>query len=193
VGNAPAGVAPTSTAPSPRPVRSPEEIRREVAQRMATGKRFEAESKWREARAEFAAALALDPVNFDCKELLDQMQAKVDEDTKVRGGLDEAKRAFADKDYQGALWKLYRLPRDPRLGDIDLYIRNSWYNWAIVALKGGDATDAKQKLKEALDADPEDAEAATLMEVAERYTARSKDRAFYSYVDALRYRAFEQK
>lgn len=191
---APANVPPVVTSqPAPRPVRSPAEIRAEVVQRMANGRRFQSESKWQEARGEFAAALALDPVNFECKELLDQMQAKVDEDTKVRAGLDEAKRAFADKDYQGALWKLYRLPRDPRLGNIDLYIRNAWFNWAIVGLKGGDATDAKQKLNEVLQADPEDADAAKLMEVAEKFSARAKDRVYYSYVDSLRYRTFDQK
>lgn len=191
---APANAPPVVTStPAPRPVRSPAEIRAEVVQRMANGRRFQSESKWQEARGEFAAALALDPVNFECKELLDQMQAKVDEDTKVRAGLDEAKRAFADKDYQGALWKLYRLPRDPRLGNIDLYIRNAWFNWAIVGLKGGDATDAKQKLNEVLQADAGDADAEKLMEVAEKYSARAKDRVYYSYVDSLRYRSFDQK
>jgi hypothetical protein len=160
---------------------------------MAMGRRFQAESKWPEARGEFAAAFALDPVNFECKELLDQMQAKVDEDTKVRAGLEEAKHAFADKDYQGALWKLYRLPKDPRLGNVDLYIRNCWFNWAIIGLKGGDATDAKQKLTETLSADPDDADAQKLMDVAERYSSRSKDRVYYSFVDTLRFRAFDQK
>jgi tetratricopeptide (TPR) repeat protein len=191
----PAAAAPPSVAPPPppKPVRSAAELRAEVAQHMALGRRFQAESKWQEARGEFAAAFALDPVNFECKELLDHMQAKVDEDTKVRGGLDEAKRAFADKDYQGALWKLYRLPRDPRLGNIDLYIRNAWFNWAIVGLKGGDATDAKQKLTETLSADPDDADAQKLMDVAERYSARAKDRAYYSFVDTLRFRPFDQK
>ncbi|HUD73077.1 MAG TPA: hypothetical protein VMQ62_14045 [Dongiaceae bacterium] len=192
------GAAPTAppavaTTPAPKPVRNAAEVRAEVAQHMALGRRFQAESKWQEARGEFAAAFALDPVNFECKELLDQMQVKVDEDTKVRAGLDEAKRAFADKDYQGALWKLYRLPRDPRLGNIDLYIRNAWFNWAIIGLKGGDATDAKQKLTETLTADPNDADAQKLMDVAERYSARAKDRVYYSFVDTLRFRPFDQK
>jgi len=149
--------------------------------------------KWQEARAELAAALALDPVNFECKEMLDQVQAKVDEEVKVTRDLDEAKHAFADKDYQACLWKLYRLPRDPRLGDIDLYIRNAWFNWAVVGLKGGDATDARQKLSEVLTADPGDAEAKKMLDVAERYSSRAKDRVFYSFTDTLRFRAFDQK
>jgi predicted Zn-dependent protease len=168
-------------------------LRREAARHLADGRRLMAGEKWQEARAELAAALALDPVNFECKEMLDQVQAKVDEEVKVTRDLDEARRAFADKDYQGALWKLYRLPRDPRLGNIDVYIRNAWFNWAVVGLKGGDATDARQKLTEVLTVDPGDAEAKKMMDVADRYSSRSKDRVFYSFTDSLRFRAFDQK
>jgi len=180
--------------PAPAPTRpSPEALRREAARHLADGRRLMAAEKWSEARSELAAALALDPVNFECKEMLDQVQAKVDEEVKVSRDLDEARHAFADKDYQASLWKLYRLPRDPRLGDIDVHIRNAWFNWAVVGLKGGDATDARQKLTEVLTADPGDAEAQKLMGVAERYSSRAKDRVFYSFVDNLRFRAFDQK
>jgi hypothetical protein len=180
--------------PAPGPARpSPEELRREATRHLADGRRLMAAEKWQEARAELAAALALDPVNFECKEMLDQVQAKVDEEVKVTRDLDEARRAFTDKDYQGCLWKLYRLPRDPRLGNIDVYIRNAWYNWAVVGLKGGDATDARQKLTEVLTVDPGDGEAKKMLDVAERYSSRAKDRLFYSFTDTLRSRAFDQK
>jgi len=196
------GAAPSEThaavepppAPAPAPPRpSPEELRREATRHLADGRRLMAAQKWQEARTELAAALALDPVNFECKEMLDQVQSKVDEEVKVTRELDEARRAFADKDYQGCLWKLYRLPRDPRLGDIDVYIRNAWFNWAVVGLKGGDATDARQKLTEVLTADPGDADAKKMLDVAERYASRAKDRVFYSFTDTLRFRAFDQK
>jgi tetratricopeptide (TPR) repeat protein len=160
---------------------------------MAEGKRLMALEKWQEAHSEFASVLALDPMSFESRELLDKTQVKIDQDLKVRKDLDEARHAFEDKDYQGALWKLYRLPHDPRLGDIDLRIRNAWFNWAVVGLKGGDAVDAKQKLTEVLQADPGDADARKMMEVAERYAARQKDRTFYSFVDTLRFRTFDQK
>jgi tetratricopeptide (TPR) repeat protein len=177
--------------PPPRP-RSPEELRAEVLRHMTEGRRMVAAEKWREARDEFAAVIALDPVNFEGKELLDQAQIRYDQEVKVRKDLDEAKSSFEDKNYQGALWKLYRLPRDPRLGDIDRAIRNSWYNWAVMCLKNGDATNALQKLNEALSADPDDADAVKLQEVATRYASKPKDKVFYSYADALKYRAFDQ-
>lgn len=186
--------APPAPAPQPPPrPKSPEELRAEVAHHMSEGHRFVAAQKWREARDEFAAVIALDPVNFQAKELLDQSQVHVNEETKVRQDMDQARSAFDSKDYQGALWKLYRLPRDPRLGDIDRMIRNSWFNWAVMGLKNGDATNALQKLSEALAVDPEDADATKLQEVAARYASKPKDKIFYSFVDTLKYRAFDQK
>ena len=185
-----AAVPAPSAPPAPR---SLEEVKRESARHMAEGKRLMALEKWQEAHAEFANVLALDPMSFESRELLDKTQVKIDQDLKVKKDLDEARHAFEDKDYQGALWKLYRLPHDPRLGDIDLRIRNAWFNWAVVGLKGGDAVDAKQKLTEVLQADPGDADARKMMEVAERYAARPKDRTFYSFVDTLRFRTFDQK
>ncbi|HZM71693.1 MAG TPA: hypothetical protein VFB95_15130 [Candidatus Cryosericum sp.] len=194
VAPAPREVAPPAppAEPPPRP-KSPEEVRAEVAQHMSEGRRFVAAQKWREARDEFAAVIALDPVNFQAKELLDQSQVHVNEETKVRQDVEQARGAFEGKDYQGALWKLYRLPRDPRLGDVDRAIRNAWFNWAVMGLKNGDATNALQKLSEALSVDPDDADAAKLQEVAERYASKPKDKIFYSFVDSLKYRAFDQR
>ncbi len=192
-----APAAPVENAPATAPEivvrpKSPEDLNREVARHMAEGRRFMALEKWREARSEFAGALALDPVNFESKELLDQTQTHVDQELKVQKELDEAKHAFTDKDYQGALWKLYRLPKSPVVGNVDLYIRNAWFNWAVVGLKGGDATDARQKLTEVLSTDPSDAEAQKLQEIAVRYASKPKDRIYYSFVDTLHFRAFDQ-
>jgi hypothetical protein len=190
VGGAP-GVA--SAPPAPPPPRSLEEVKRESARHMVEGKRLMALEKWQEAHAEFATVLALDPMSFESRELLDKTQVKIDQDLKIKKDLDEARHAFEDKDFQGALWKLYRLPHDPRLGDIDVRIRNAWFNWAVVGMKGGDAVDSKQKLTEVLQVDPGDNDAKKMMEVAERYAARPKDRTFYSFVDTLRFRTFDQK
>jgi hypothetical protein len=192
---APDAASPDAPAAAPEIVvrpKSPEDLKHEVARHMADGKRFAALEKWREARSEFASALALDPVNFECKELLDQTQTHVDQELKVQKELDEAKQAFNDKDYQGALWKLYRLPKSPVIGNVDLYIRNAWFNWAVVGLKGGDATDARQKLTEVLSADPSDAEAQKLQEIAVRYASKPKDHIYYSFVDTLHFRVFNQ-
>jgi len=188
-GQAPAA-APAPAAARPR---TAEELRAETAQHLSAGRAFLAQEKWQDARRELAAALALDPVNFECKEMLQKAQAKVDQDTKVNQEFDEARALFQDKDYQGALWKLYRLPKDPRYGNLDVPIANSWYNWAVVALKGGDATTAIQKLNEVLQVNADDAGARKMMDVASQYQARAKDKGFYSFVDTLRFRSFDGK
>jgi len=177
-------------APPPIP---PEEMRRRVAAFMADGRRLVAAGKWREARAKLSAAIALDPANFEAKDLLDRTQAKIDEDQRLLDDFDSAKKAFTDKDYENALRKYYRLPRDKGLGDIDRYIRNAWFNWAVVSMKAGNATDALLKLKELLEVDPDDAEALKLQEVGEHYVSRAKDRVYYAFTDTLRLRAFDQK
>ncbi|HEV8700557.1 MAG TPA: hypothetical protein VGV60_04725 [Candidatus Polarisedimenticolia bacterium] len=175
------------------PALSPEEARRKIASFTADGRRLIAEGKWREARAKLNAVLALDPANIEVKELVDQAQTKIDDEQKLQDEFDSVKSLMAEKDYENALRKLYRLPRDKGLGDIDLYIRNAWYNWAATLMKAGNSRDALQKLSECLTVDPDDAQALKLQEVAEKYTTRAKDRVYYAFADALVLRDLGQK
>jgi len=175
------------------PQLSPEEARRKITAYTADGRRLMGIGKWREARAKLQAVLALDPANIEVKGLADQAQAKIDEDQKLQDEFDSVKKLYADKDYENALRKLYSLPRDKGLGDIDLYIRNAWFDWAVVLMKAGNAKDAQQKLSESLTVDPDDASALKLQEVAERYTNRAKDRVYYAFTDSLSLRGLDQK
>ncbi len=175
------------------PAMSKEEMQRKIAAYTADGRRMIGLGKWREARAKLNAVLALDPANLEVKELADQAQAKIDDDQKLQDEFDSTKKLYADKDYENALRKLYRLPRDKGLGDIDLYIRNSWYNWALVLMKAGNSKDALAKLSEELTVDPDDASALKLQEVAEKYMNRAKDRTYYAFTDGLALRALDQK
>lgn len=177
----------------PTPQLSPEEIHRRVAVFTADGRRLLAQGKWREARAKLNAAQALDPANFQIKELTDQAQAKIDAEQQVQDEFDSMKKMFDEKEYEKALFKLYRLPRDRNLGDIDRYIRNGWYNWAATLMKAGNPTDALRKLSEALDVDPDDAAALQIQEVAERYRARAKDATYWAYCDKLKLRTLDQR
>jgi tetratricopeptide (TPR) repeat protein len=196
--SAPARTAAPPAPPEPiKPVQQralpPEEAHRRVASFTADGRRLMAEGKWHEARAKLNAALALDPANIGIKELADQTQAKIDEEQHLLDDFESAKKFFSDKDYENALRKFYRLPRDKGLGDIDRYIRNSWFNWAATSMKAGNATDALVKLKELLEVDPDDAEALKLQEVAEHYVSKAKDRVYYAFTDTLHLRTFDQK
>jgi tetratricopeptide (TPR) repeat protein len=172
---------------------SPAEIRRRLAYYSSDGRRLMSLGKLREARAKFNAALALDPADFELKELVDQVQSKIDEEQHLLDDFESAKQFFNDRDYENALRKLYRLPRDKGLGDIDLYIRNAWYNWAVIAAKGGNATDTLKKLQELLEVDPDDADALKLQEVAEHYLSRAKDRVYYAFAEKLKLRAIDQR
>jgi tetratricopeptide (TPR) repeat protein len=200
VGANPAGTSAPATAPSNEPIKppaapalSPEEARRKIASFTADGRRLVGEGKWREARAKLTAVLALDPANIEVKELLDRAQAKIDDEQKLQDEFDSVKSLMAEKDYENTLRKLYRLPRDKGLGDIDLYIRNAWFNWAVTLMKAGNSRDALQKLSECLTVDPDDAQALKLQEVAEKYTARAKDRVYYAFADGLVLRELGQK
>jgi len=196
-----AGAAPSKAAPqSSEPIKPPtvpalskEETQRRIAVYTADGRRLLGLGKWREARAKLNAVLALDPANIGVKDLADKAQAKIDDDQKLMDEFDSTKRLYADKDYENALRKLYRLPRDKGLGDIDLYIRNSWYNWAVALLRAGNTKDAQVKLSEELAVDPDDASALKLQEVAEKYSNRAKDRTYYAFTDGLTPRAFDQR
>ena len=179
--------------PETQPNLPKEEIHRRVSAYTADGRRLVAAGRWREARAKLNAVLALDPANLEVKELADKAQAKIDENQQLQDEFDSTKNLYTEKDYANALRKLYRLPRDKGLGDIDLYIRNSWYNWAVVLMKAGNSKEALVKLSEELAVDPDDAAALKLQEVAEKYLNRAKDRTYYAYTDSLVLRNIDQR
>ena len=185
--------APTGPIKPATPPMSKEEMQRKITAYSADGRRLLGMGKWREARAKFNAVLALDPANMEVKDMADKAQAKIDEDQALQNEFDSTKSAFDDKDYENALRLLYRLPRDKGLGDIDRYIRNAWYNWAVVLLKAGNSRDALVKLSESLTIDPDDAQALKLQDVAERYTNRAKDRTYYAFTDSLTLRNLDQR
>jgi tetratricopeptide (TPR) repeat protein len=185
-------------APQPRPrpqvlALTPEEAVREVAVKMREGQSLLDRGRFVEAAQAYSRVLALDPANLEAKEKLDLAKGKVLEQTRLEEDLQAAKNFFMDRDYESALRKFYRLPKDRNLGEIDLFVRNAWYNWAVMSLKGGNCTEAQQRLQEALTIDPGDADATKQMEVAERYRDRPKDRVFYAYVERLTYRTLNQR
>jgi tetratricopeptide (TPR) repeat protein len=124
---------------------------------------------------------------------MDQAAARVQEQRRLEEDLQTAKDFFVEKDYESALRKFYRLPRDRNLGEIELFIRNAWYNWAVVSMKGGNCPEALQRLGEVLTLDPDDEDALKQKEVAEHYRDRPKDRVFYAYTDRLTYRTLNQR
>ena len=139
------------------------------------------------------AAMALDPFNLQVRKLADRADAEIAEQEDLLREFGEVRRMFDGKDYQGTLWKLYRIRRDPALGNVDRYIRNAWYNWAALSMKAGNNGDALEKIGEALATDPKDGDARKLQGFTERYAARAKDNVYYAFADAIELRLIDQK
>jgi len=188
-----AGPALPGASAAPAGPLSPEEAQREIAALFATGKTQMKKNDYEEAVATFSKILDLDPANLEAKEHFDEAASKVLEQKKLEEDLQTGKQFFVEKDYESALRKFYRLPKDRNLGEVDLFIRNAWFNWAVVSMKGGNCVEALARLEEALTLNPDDQDAVKLREVAENYRDRPKDKVFYAYVDRLTYRTLNQK
>ena len=185
--------APGVTAPAGSPTLTPEEARKEISRLSREGKRLMEQGDYRGAAVAFSQVLDLDAANLDIKEQLDEATAKILEQKRLEEDVQTGKDLFLEKDYESALRKFYRLPHDRNLGNLDLFIRNAWYNWGVISLKAGNCPDALQRLQEALTVDPGDSDAHKQQEVADHYKDRPKDRAFYAYVDRLSLRTLDQK
>jgi tetratricopeptide (TPR) repeat protein len=171
---------------------SPQEVEQRIEGHLSRGRRLLAREDWQGARKEMRAAMALDPFNLQVRTLSDRADAKIEEQEELLREFGEVRRMFDAKDYQGTLWKLYRIRRDPALGNVERYIRNSWYNWAAVSMRAGNNGDALEKIGEALATDPKDAEARKLQGFAERYAARAKDDVYYAFADTIELRSIDQ-
>jgi tetratricopeptide (TPR) repeat protein len=187
------GLPARQTHPETPSAASAEDRQRLLESHLVKGRSLMAKGDWRGARDEAAAAVRLDPLNPTARELEERAQAGLDKQQRLLEMFNEVRGLFEEKDYQSTLWKLYRLPREPVFGDLDLCIRNAWYNWGIASLKAGNVTDALQKISEALATDPDDHEAMKLRDFAESYTAKARDRSYFAFTDNLAIRRIDQK
>ena len=172
---------------------TPAQVQRRIETHLTKGRRLMAAGNWRGVRDEMKAAMALDPFNLDVRDLADRAQEKIAAEEKIQKQFDDARRLFDTRDYQNALWKLYRVPRDKAPGDVDRAIRNAWFNWAVVLMKAGSNAGALEKIGEALAVDPRDAEALKFQGFAERYSSRAKDPLYYEFANGIRLRSLDRK
>jgi tetratricopeptide (TPR) repeat protein len=172
---------------------SPQDVERRVAGHLIRGRQLLASEQWQELRKEMRTAMALDPFNLQVRELADRAQARIDEQEKLLHEFGEVRRMYDQHDYQSVLWKLYRMPRDSTIGDVDRFIRNAWYNWAAMSMKSGNNQDALEKIGEALASDPKDAPALKLQAFAQRYASRAKDALYFAFAEELALRSIDQE
>lgn len=93
---------------------------------------------------------------------------------------------FKEREYSTILPNLWRQrERDTGNHDVNQLIADSYYNLALVDLQRGDPVAAADKLKDALEVDPENEDLLRLQLFAESYTGRSQDLLYLIFVKYL--------
>lgn len=147
--------------------------------------------RYQQAQDILRGAMALDPVNFPLKDLLDKVNGKLAGEKRDRETVDTARSAFKDGDFEIALRKLYRSSTGAEREPTRTYIRNSWFNWGLQLMRAGNCSEAVKKLQEALAIDPENQETLKLESVADRYSRQVRDKIFYAFIDQIQIRTME--
>ena len=145
-----------------------------------------------EAVAAFEWAIQLDPMNAEIGSWLEKSLDMQEANQQVRQEHQRAVSAFNKKDFAEALRAFYRLQAQEPDGPYGAYIANSWFNWGLKLLAGGNLREAEAKLDEALAANPDDTEAAEVKQLISTYRDRAKDRLFFLRIEALHYRPIDR-
>jgi tetratricopeptide (TPR) repeat protein len=188
--------APQGDDPAPAPAAQRPSLPTDPAAREAMARRKFPEAKRLAVAGDLAGAreillavLELDPVMFEARDLMDEVEKQIAEERRFDTDVQTVIQAFESGDYRSALWKMYRLQESfPETRVWDRNIAAAWYNWGVLLLKAGNPREAADKFNEALGIDSQDREATRQLAVAERYRVRPKDQAFFAYVEALNMR-----
>jgi tetratricopeptide (TPR) repeat protein len=102
--------------------------------------------------------------------------------------MEQARRAFADGEYEAALRLLYRLPSGVDAAFVEAAKVAGWFNLGVVALKAGDTDQALTQFGEALALRSQDEDAKRMQAYARDYAGQPKDTAYYARVEAMEFR-----
>jgi len=166
---------PVEVAPTPTKTDAREVLRLGIA-------RFGA-GEFEEAKRHFDEVLRSDPSHFEATEWATKTQAEIDKRQRYAAEITSVRQAFTQRDYRGALYKLYRV-ETPTAADrkqVERWIADCWYDWGVESLQGGRLEDAQKNFQEARDARADDREAAQHLEVLARYRGRPVDAALQAY------------
>lgn len=95
-------------------------------------------------------------------------------------------KKFEEREYAAILPDLWRRrERAPDDHDVNQLIADSYFNLALVDLQRGDPTAAAEKLKDALEVDPENEDLRRLQLFAETYSGRAQDLLYLIFVKYL--------
>jgi Tfp pilus assembly protein PilF len=145
------------------------------------------------AKARFDEALRAEPSNFEATDWASKTQAELDKRRLYTSEMTSIRQAFAQHDYRGALYKLYRVeaPGSADRQKVNRWIADCWFDWGVESLQAGRLEDAEKSFKEARDARPDDREAAQHLQVLERYRGRPVDATLEAYAARLTLRPLE--
>ncbi len=187
-GSTPAGVGKAGSGTDPH------ELQRQAAALEERGRRLFEQKNWAEAVIALKRSMQLDAVYFRSEDLLSEAIEELEKQARFERDMDLAAKAFTEGDYGTALHKLYRLQQDSgEKKSFDRYIRNAWFNWGLTALMSGHAEEAGEKLREALEIDPDDREASRVLEMAGRYRLRRPDQVLDSFTSSIPLRSLDQR
>jgi len=103
--------------------------------------------------------------------------------------LEQARRAFADGEYEAALRLLYRVPKDVEPAKVEAGKVAGWLNLGIISLKAGEPDKALASFGEALSLRADDGEVKKLQAFAQDAVGKPKDGAYYARVEAIEFRS----
>ncbi|HKY33128.1 MAG TPA: tetratricopeptide repeat protein [Candidatus Polarisedimenticolia bacterium] len=186
------------TAPKPAAPTAPSDdlasIRAQASGLRSKGRQHYEQGRWAEAILTFREALRIDPADFDAQDLLDKAMIRLEKQAHLEKETDQATRYFMEGDYAAALHKFYRLQQDhPGMREIEVFIRNAWFNWGVMLLQSGAVDEAAEKFTEVLELSPGDATASRARDVARRYHGRQRDSVLDSFASSLRPRTIDQR
>ena len=189
---APSQVATPRLSPPPIP-KDPAVVKERVDALMQEGRALLDQQKFTAARDKFIEVLRLQPANFDAEDLRMKAAEGVAEGTRFDRDLTAAKKAFADQDWGGALYKFYRLQQEREdMTILKRYIENANYDWGVQDLQAFRLDQATQHFKDALEQSPNERMILQHLSVADRYAKRPRDAAFDAYVGRLRLKALDE-
>jgi len=161
---------------------------------MKEGRDLVRDERFAEAVSVFDQVLSLDPANLDAVDLKSKAAGEAQKTAKFNRELDSAKAAFADGDWAGSLYKLYRLREEHKeMTTLPRFIRNANYNWGVEALSGFEVDNAIEHFKDALEMAPGDPAIQKNTEFAARYRRHGRDAAFDSFVKSLTMKSLDEK
>jgi tetratricopeptide (TPR) repeat protein len=178
--------APAAAAPAPAPgVKSASEA-------MARAKAAMDAGDYAGAVIAYNAALTLDPGFEDARTGLAVAAEQYKVQKAERDQIDRAKTTFAEGEFTPALKILYRIPEGRYTAEIERHKANAWFNNGLVSLRAGNCKEAQEHFAEALQIRSGDPDVLRARNMAQRFQAAQKDRAFYDAAEGIPFRKFDE-